>query len=316
MGQISLNAAQAGQAQLAAEIPALDRILGAFGVAARRAAGFASFGQTSVTLDLSLAPERGVGYAFEAMGTGGDARVNGVYTPGLVPRLTISDGSFNGSIGGYDLTLFDLAAGCDGDGGGGFMCKSASAAMPGLRVTGDVTAARTTDAVDVTVALQESMVDLGLFSARAGLPLVPDGSAILTGDLVGTGAALDAAIATLSGTIDVTGTASLVLRSRGGGQIGNVGRLRRYIRQAFGQPGLLNGQIVLAPDGLSTNLRLQGNDGVFAEGQARLSLGLETLNASMKVNNPKETGALLSLTATGEVGAPSVRLKGSWLRAQ
>jgi hypothetical protein len=316
MGQISLNAAQAGQAQLAAEIPALDRVLGAFGVAARRAAGFASFGQTSVTLDLSLAPERGVGYAFEAMGTGGDARVNGVYTPGLIPRLTISDGSFNGSMGGYDLTLFDLSAGCDGDGGGGFMCKGASAAMPGLRVTGDVTAARTTDAVDMTVALQESMVDLGLFSARAGLPLVPDGSAILTGDLVGTGAALDAAIATLSGTIDVTGTASLVLRSRGGGQIGNVGRLRGYIRQAFGQPGLLNGQIVLAPDGLSTNLRLQGNDGVFAEGQARVSPGLETLNASMKVNNPKETGALLSLTATGEVGAPSVRLKGSWLRAQ
>ena len=316
MGQVSLNSAQAGHAHLAAEIPALDRILGAFGVGARRAASFASFGQTSARLDLSLAPERGVGYAFEVLGAGGDARVNGVFTPGLMPKLTVSDGSFNGSLGGYDVTLFDLAGGCDGDGSGGFVCKSASAAMPGLRVTGDIIATRTEDSVDVTVSLQDSMVDLGLFSARAGLPLVPDGSAILTGDLVGTGPALDAAIATLSGTIDVTGTASLVLRSRGGGQVGNVGRLRRNIQQAFGQPGPLTGQIVLAPDGLTTNLRLQGNDGVFADGQARLSPGLETLNASIKVNNPGETGSLLSLTATGEVGAPSVRLKGSWLRAQ
>jgi hypothetical protein len=60
----------------------------------------------------------------------------------------------------------------------------------------------------------------------------------------------------------------------------------------------------------------QGNEGLFADGQARVSPGLETLNASMKVSNPDATGALLSLTATGEVGAPSVRLKGSWLRAQ
>ncbi|HAJ20823.1 MAG TPA: hypothetical protein DCL95_12315, partial [Rhodospirillaceae bacterium] len=168
MGQVSLNSAQAGHAHLAAEIPALDRILGAFGVGARRAASFASFGQTSARLDLSLAPERGVGYAFEVLGAGGDARVNGVFTPGLMPKLTVSDGSFNGSLGGYDVTLFDLAGGCDGDGSGGFVCKSASAAMPGLRVTGDIIATRTEDSVDVTVSLQDSMVDLGLFSARAG----------------------------------------------------------------------------------------------------------------------------------------------------
>ncbi|MDF1749004.1 MAG: hypothetical protein P1V34_09045 [Alphaproteobacteria bacterium] len=316
MAELSLNAAQTGQAQVTAQIPALDRILGAFGLGARRAASFASFGPTAVTLDLSLAPDRGIGYAFEALGEGGDARVNGVFTPGLKNRITVSDGSFNGSLGGYDLTLFDLTAGCDGDGLDGFACTNVTAAMPGLRLGGDVTATRATDDVDVAITLQNSTADLGLFTARAGLPLVPDGSVALAGSLVGIGTGLDDAVANLSGTIDVTGMASLVLRSRGGGQIGNVGRLRGYIRDAFGRPGAVTGTVVLAPDGLGTKMRLQGAGDVLAQGQARLSPELETLTASIKVQRGNASEDLLSLTATGAVGSPSVRLKGSWLRAQ
>jgi hypothetical protein len=316
MAQLSLNAEQTGQARLDADIPALDRVLGAFGVGARRAAGFASFGQTSVALDLSLAPDRGIGYALDAVGEGGEARLNGVFTPGPLSRLTVSDGSFTGIWAGYDLTLFDLVAGCLGDAAGGFHCDTVRAAMPGLRLGGDVTATRTDDAVDVVMRLQDSTADLGLFSARAGLPLVPDGSVALTGELVGTGPALDAALATLSGTIDVTGMASLVLRPRGAGQVGNVARLAAYIRDAFGNPGPLTGQMTLAPDGAGTNFQLQGADGVLAQGQADISPDMETLTASMTVRRPDVTGPLLSLTAKGAVGAPSVRLKGSWLRAK
>ncbi len=312
--QFSMENGQSGRAEIDADIPAPERFLGALGLSTRRAAALAGFGSTGLRIDLSFAPERGIGYAVEAMGTGGDMRMNGLFNPGPIARLTVTDGSFNGTLGGFAINLYDTTATCERLASGDITCREIDISLPGLHLSGQAKTERMEAGTRLTVNLNQGIADLGLLSGRSGMPLVPDGQLAATGTLTGEGSTLETAFGALSGTLTLEGEAALAFRRQGGGQLGNTARLRREISNSFGRPGALTGEITLHPDGHSGNLRLEGAVDTVLSGQVRIPAALDRLSADLTVRRPGIVDPLLSLTADGLIEAPGMRVNGPWVR--
>lgn len=302
------NAALPADLSLRLETPTPDRFLGALGMPARQAARMASLGETTVTLDVSGNPKVGFGYAVEALGSGGDARISGLFEPGPQPVLEITKGALN--LG--DISLFHIEARCTGAEGSIWHCSGLSAETPGMRFTGALRLDGTpsTRQVDLTVMAMD--LDIGLFAARSGFPVLPEGEIRLSGSIAGQGRSLFSALATASGDLAISGDVSLNVRRGGGGKFGNFDTLRTRLRESFGTASPLTGTVQIAPDTLDADLQLDGN-GAAVTGKIGVSRSRDALQASLFVYGHGTPDPLLELIANGPTGAPDVRLKGPWI---
>lgn len=308
---LDLTGSSIAAAGIALTIPKPDRFLGAFGLGARQAATLARLGETEVTLDLSVTPDNGIGYALEGLGSGGDFRANGLFVAFPFPVISVTDGAFN--LG--DLTVFDLSGVCGSDGLGGWNCGELHAAAPGLRLAGNAWVeplAEPETGQRLQLDLTGAEADLGLFLARTGLPLLPEGEAILSGSLIGQGVNFEAALRDLRGSLVLGGQAALHVRPGGGGRLGNLDRLRRNLEGAFGALSPMTGVIEVQPNSFSTEIQLDGN-GARVSAQAGLSRPANQLTSVIEVSEDGRSEPVMRFTAEGPLGAPGIRLSGPWV---
>lgn len=290
------------------DVPAPDRLLGALGVAPRQAARAAGLGRTALRIDLSGSTAAGVGFALEALGSRGDLRLTGLAVPGPAARVSISDGALNLP----DLTLFDLAGDCRRS-ESGWTCGGLRAALPGLRLEGRADLSDTEGTQALTVTIDAARADLGLFASRARLPLIPEGDVVGSGVLTGSGPDPASAAAALSGTLDLSGTLALSLPPGGGGQIGDLDRLRERLETGFGAGAPLQGTLDIAPEAISSDLVLDGA-GMTARADATLRWRTERLSVRLDATEDGQQGdPALTVEATGTLGAPRVTFSGGWL---
>lgn len=283
-----------------------DRFLGAIGVPARRAAGFARLGETALRLDLSLAPGGAVGYALEALGAQGEARANGVATLGPTPRVTLTNAVYDGP----DMTISALSGDCVSETVGAWTCSNLRGEAIGYRFDADATWTPAAPVGRLILSIRQAALDLGLFASRAGFPLVPEGEARLSGELVGDGASLDAAFRAVAGELTLAGEAGLSLRS-GGGVLGNVDRLRRNITDAFGASGNpLTGVIRIDPPRITARATIEGR-GAILSGTAAIARATNMLLAGFSITSDGVES--VTLRADGRLAAPDVRLGGPWV---
>lgn len=307
---LTLTDTSIAAASVQLSIPRPDRFAGAFGLGARQAAQLAELGETAVTLDLSVTPDKGIGFALEGLGEGGDFRANGLFVALPSPVVSLTDGALN--LGG--LTLFNMAGVCGFDGMGGWNCGGLQTSLPGLRLIGDVwleTGNSPQGDLGLHIDLQGAEADLGLFLARTGLPVTPEGDAILSGRLTGRGASLDAALTNLQGRLELAGEAALRVRPGGGGRLGNLDRLRGNLEQTFGTRVPLTGILDVGPTDIRLDLSLDGV-GAFAKAKADLARPTRFLTTTIEIAADGTPDPVLVLTAEGPLNAPGVRLRGPW----
>ena len=308
-GRMGLEAQGAAKAQVTASVPAPDRLFGAFGVPARQAATFASFGETEVTLDLSYNPDTGLGYVLDALGSGGDARLNGYIQAGSPVRVSISDGAVNTDY----LTVFGVSADCRSYQAGGWLCPEWAGAVPGLQVQGSGEVKVLADGTrELGINITDAQADLGLFVARAGVPLLPEGNLLGAGRLTGRGGSFGAAAADLSGSLALSGKASLSLR-RGGGGTGRLKTIRTKLAKTFAEPGDFTGTIAVDPSRVGIDFALLGAGGRL-ESHAAIDRATRGLTASIDIVTPQETDPALTVDLKGALGAPDMKLNGRWLK--
>lgn len=283
-----------------------DRFLGALGLPARRAAGFARLGETALRLDLSLAPGGAVGYALRAHGENGEARANGVATLGATPRLTLTDAAYDGP----DMTFTALSGECTSEVAGAWTCAKLRGEAIGYRFDADASWTPGAPTGRLALSVREAALDLGLFASRAGFPLVPEGEARLSGDLEGDGADLDAAFRAVAGELTLSGEVGLSLGT-GRAVLGNVERLRSNITTAFGAPNNpLDGVIRIDPPRITARVDLTGQ-GALLSGTAAISRATNMLLAGFDITSG---GAeVVTLRADGPLSAPDIRLGGPWV---
>lgn len=290
------------------ETPAPDRFLGALGVPARQAARAAALGTTTATLDISGTPRSGYGYALEALGSDGDIRLSGLVRPGPNPTFEVTKGTVN--LG--DISLFHIAARCDGGDAGVWLCRDLSAEMAGLRFAGILRLDGSGADRQADLSVQALEMDVGLFAARGGLPVLPEGEVRMTGSLSGRAPTYLSALIGGQGDLQMSGDVALTLRRGGGGKFGNFDTLRARLRETFGTPSPLTGRLRIAPEQISADLRLDGH-GASLTGDINLRRSTDSLRAALSILPEGGTEAVLSMTADGPAGAPDVKLKGPWI---
>ncbi len=134
----------------------------------------------------------------------------------------------------------------------------------------------------------------------------------MTGSLSGRAPTYLSALIGGQGELQMSGDVALTLRRGGGGKFGNFDTLRARLRETFGTPAPLTGQLRIAPEQISADLRLDGH-GASLAGDIDLRRSTDSLRAALSILPDGGTEAVLSMTADGPAGAPDVKLKGPWI---
>ena len=290
-------------------VPAPDVFLGALGMPARQAARFASFGETELRLDLSYAPDQGIGYAFRATGTNSLAAFNGTAKFGAQTQVSISDGLAETP----DWSVERISGACVRTAGeNGWSCPNLSGRF-GIFALNGAADLFVDQAGERSVRLQAigTEVDFGAAIADTGLPILPEGTVRVDGELTGSGPSWETAVAALSGTLDLTGNAQLSIQRTNSG-VSNVRRLRRRLNEAFGESGTLSGQITVSPRDMRATVTLTGN-GSRAQADGTLNRTTDNLRATVRVLEGDGDAPALQLEADGPSGDPDIRLSGRWV---
>lgn len=302
------SAALPAELSLQLETPTPDRFLGALGVPARQAARAASLGTTKATLDISGNSRGGFGYAFEALGSGGDAKISGLFEPGPQLALEVTKGTLN--LG--EINLFHLTARCVSTEASLWLCSDVSAETPGIRFAGSMRLDGTSPQNKADLSVMALEMDIGLFAARSGFPVLPEGEIRLSGTISGQGRGFLAALVAARGDLTLNGDVALNVRRGGGGKFGNFDTLRARLRENFGAAAPLNGTVRIAPERVNADLHLDGRSAVL-NGRIDLHRSNDTLRAALTVHGTDGSGPMLELTANGPSNAPDVGMKGPWI---